>query len=188
MEAIDTLGDDEALRLFKAGDRETLAASFLKLAGFIAGSHARALGGHVEQEELYGEACLGIADALNTFEPEKGVPLRLWVGCVIRQTLEKMVTKSLRHAHHFTLNEQVDGEDLPADPDALLWRAVQRKLSPVQFETLQLSLIGLQHHEIATRLGVTRQTVSWRLDQARKTVGALLAKDAAGAAGAAGAC
>lgn len=150
--------------------RDTLAHGLMGLALSIAGAYSRQ-NSWVDEVEIQGEALESMLHyGIDHYNPDKGLPVRVWVALTIRRRLAAAVEKAHdEEAGRALLAKATEKENavLPPEPDAatdlgriLKWAHRGGILTQVQTSVLVLRGQGLQFNEISQRLGIHRKKAS----------------------------
>ena len=129
----------------------------------------------VDRHDMYQEAMLGFASAINKYEPEKNTSLATFITLCVDRKLSNMLRQAGRLKNKLvsdsvSLNQVIDGEDplveLISDDNNShiltdlaekeryleLKMSIEQKLSPSEYEVFELMLISLNYSEIASLL------------------------------------
>ena len=136
-----------------------------------------------EREDLIQEGYLGLSNAINAYDGDKGNFAAFALACVKNQMINSV--KNSLTGKHKALNEGVPLEDASAGENSLkadspetryiqnescddLFDSIERELSAFEKEVLLLRLKELNYKEIAEKTGKSEKAVDNALARARK--------------------
>lgn len=168
--------------MLSAEERNAYAENNLKLAYWFARKYQSRFR-QIEPEEINGYALLGLALAVDRFDPELGYAFSTFLGTIILRLLLRTVKKqrvqtvSLETplAENLTLcdriRDETNYENVVMGRIAL--ETVTAHLSPVQQEILIAYAEGAKQNDIAAAMGISQAHVSRIITRTRKRLLAL---------------
>lgn len=205
MEKYDGLTDEEMISLFRDGDREAMERLLEKYKGMVLGKAKSMyiLGG--DSEDLIQEGMLGLFKAVRDFDSGRDASFRTFAQLCVTRQLYTAVKASSRKKH-LPLNSAVslsrplreeDGDDreeelldcLEADPSSnpeeyligqeeteRIEEMIEKELSPLEKQVLELYLTGMGYVEIAHVLNRDEKSTDNALQRTRSKIRAKLKK------------
>lgn len=79
-----------------AAEENRLAKKYMRLAWRVAAKHARKWGGTIDQDELFGQACLLLVQGIREFDPERSPEGNDGIGGFLGQFLQRRLTDYIR--------------------------------------------------------------------------------------------
>lgn len=165
---------DERLALDAAnGDREAFGELLERHYGRILSVGWRLLGSRAEAEDLAQDVCVGLAGKIRQFRAE--ARFTTWLTRVAlnaaRDALRRRATRGAAHQGFAEVDSLRRGADAARSAEADWLRAALDGLKEDLRETAILVLDQeLTHAEAGEVLGVSANTVSWRLHEIRKAL------------------
>ena len=174
--------DEELCRLTASGDRdaeEVLVKRYLRMVRVCARPYFLAGG---DSEDLIQEATFGLLKAIREFSPGHDVKFKTFAEVCIRNRIRSAVVTASR-SKHAPLNDSVPFESpmlgIGASPEELYisreeeaerltW--LDRKLSPLERNILELFLHGLSYQEISEQVGRPAKSVDNAIQRIRRKV------------------
>ncbi len=169
--------DDETLcRRAAEGDREaegTLISRYLKMVRRFAGHHR----GVLDYEDLVQEGCIGLLDAIGSFDPSQNAKFGTFAyTCIRNRVYRAMQEASGRQPPVVPLDE---GETAPAsqDPEQLVLAREQLEtamqnlevvLTPLEKKIFFAHLGGFDYQTIASTLHISQKSVDNALQRVRR--------------------
>lgn len=147
---------------------------------FLAPAHSR--------EDLVQEGLLGVVKALNTFEPERGYKFMTWLFPNVRQAVQSVARKEIKHPKYALSLEQSDWAGNLEDPthfevrDDIPAEKVQQLLvdgcGSIDSDRAKMicDRFGLMGHkpmrqgEVAKKYGITKQNLQSHMARFNKTI------------------
>jgi len=165
---------DEGLAIDAAnGDREAFGRLLERHYGRILSLGHRLLGNRAEAEDLAQDICVGIASKIRSFRGE--ARFTTWLYRVVlnagRDALRRRATRGSAHQGYAEADALRRAGDAARAAEAEWLRAALGALKDDLRETVILVLDHeLTHAEAGAVLGISENTVSWRLHEARKAL------------------
>lgn len=159
------------------GDREAFDALIDKYYDLMYYLAFKWCGNREDAEDIAHNAFLKVADNLHRFKNDSS--FKTWLYRIVINTANDWHRKKKVRRH---VSDNLESLEAPLRADqnlqALEIIAMVNTLPPGEREAVMLvSGQGLSHAEAAEILGCKESTVSWRIHEARKKLGAMLDKD-----------
>lgn len=165
---------DERLALSAAnGDREAFGELLERHYGRILGLGTRLLGDRAEAEDLAQDVCVGLARKIRSFRGE--ARFTTWLYRVVlnaaRDAMRRRATRNSAHHGFAEVDAMRRAGDAARSAETAWLRAALEGLKDDLRETAILVLDQeLTHAEAGAVLGISENTVSWRLHEVRKAL------------------
>ena len=91
---------------------------------------------HIHMDDLFGEGFLGLVEALNRFDPDRGVLFTTFAYPWVRGRMLDFVRSECRHARHVCLSPRSSDQGSASGPEAAVLHAQQRGRLGKAVETL----------------------------------------------------
>lgn len=174
--------DEQLVRQSQAGDREAeavLISRYISLVNRIAYRHC----GILDFDDLAQEGCIGLLDAIASFDFAKDVSFRTYAQVCIQNRVRKALEKT-RTGKARILSESISLDDLAESalsddltPEQVflsqerlenLLKDIDRVLSPMERKVFFASLGGFDYQTIADTLHISPKSVDNALQRVRK--------------------
>ncbi|HSF95145.1 MAG TPA: sigma-70 family RNA polymerase sigma factor [Thermohalobaculum sp.] len=174
---------DERLALSAAnGDREAFGELLERHYGLILSLGQRLLGSRAEAEDLAQDVCVGLARKIRQFRGE--ARFTTWLYRVAlnagRDALRRRATRGAAHQGFAEVDQMRRAGDAARAAEAEWLRGALAGLKDDLRETAILVLdMEMTHADAGAVLGISENTVSWRLHEVRKALRARAGEDLA---------